>query len=353
MNYKKLLIRENEDLISAMKQMDAGGEAILFVSDDDENLLGSITDGDIRRRIIKDATLKGEISSVYNSDPICVIHPYEISEVKELMTRKKIEVIPVVNKNNKILDVITWTDIFTDLTPLPSKKQLDLPVVIMAGGKGTRLSPFTKVLPKPLIPINDKTIMEIIIDSFIPYGIQDFYMTVFHKHKIIKSYFDELSPDYNVEYTYEPKPLGTAGSLKLLTDKIDKTFIVTNCDIVVKADIADIVQFHEAEKNEVTIVASLKNFQIPYGVCEIENGGALDCINEKPEYNFLISTGLYIMNPSVMEIIPANEFFHATDLVEKLKSLDLKVGVYPVNEKSWIDIGEWTEYKKALKELQL
>ena len=225
------------------------------------------------------------------------------------------------------------------------------PVVIMAGGFGTRLAPFTTILPKPLIPVGDKSIVEHIIDRFLPYGIDDFYMTVNHKFKIIKSYFEDVKKEYSLKLVKESKPLGTAGSLKLLKEEIDDVFIVTNCDIIIHADYSEIVDLHIESGFDITLVSSMMNYKIPYGICEIDKGGSLIEIKEKPEYNFLISTGMYILNKKILDYIPDNEFFHITHLMEKVKENGGSVGVFPISENSWDDTGEWDEYKKTVKRL--
>ena len=223
----------------------------------------------------------------------------------------------------------------------------------MAGGKGTRLDPVTKVLPKPLIPIGDKSIIKIIIDRFCEYGIKKFYITLNYKSRMIKAFFEDLNSSlkskYNIVYIDEIKPLGTGGSLKLLQNKIQGPFFVSNTDILIEADYSEILKFHIENKNDITLVASIKNFDIPYGVCEIENGGTLLKIREKPEFSFLVNTGMYIVNSDMIRIIPRNQLYHLTHLMEDVKARKGKVGVYPISDKSWIDIGEWEKYRKALE----
>jgi NDP-sugar pyrophosphorylase family protein len=218
----------------------------------------------------------------------------------------------------------------------------------MAGGKGTRMEPFTKVLPKPLVPINEKPIIEHIIEKFTEVGCLDFYLTLNYKGKILKAYFEELQPEYNVSFVDEKKPLGTAGSLKYLMGKFNKPFFVTNCDIIIKANYASLYDFHLKGKYDITLVASAKEYIIPYGTCELNGNGHLSHINEKPKYDFLINTGLYILNPDILKIIPNNKFYHITHLIEDVKSMGKTIGVFPIDEDEWIDIGQWAEYKKAL-----
>ena len=174
----------------------------------------------------------------------------------------------------------------------------------MAGGKGMRLEPFTHVLPKSLVPIHGKTVIEHIIERFVVCGVDEYYMTVNYKSRIIKAFFEELQPSYSINFVDEKAPLGTAGSLVYLKDKIQKTFMVTNCDIIIDTDYAELLKFHHSRECAVTLVASTKNYVIPYGTCELNNEGYLEKIKEKPEYHFLVNTGLYVMEPDLLEMIP-------------------------------------------------
>ena len=223
--------------------------------------------------------------------------------------------------------------------------------MIMAGGKGTRLDPFTKVLPKPLIPVGDKPIIEVIMDKFSEFGIKDFYITINHKGRMIKAYFEDLTLRYKITYIEEETPLGTAGGLKYLQGKFVDDIIVTNSDIIIEEDYAEILKFHKKMKNDITLVASIKHYNIPYGICDIENGGKLCAIREKPDFSYLVNTGLYILNAGVIDIIPSDKFYHMTQLINDIKNNGGTVGVYPVSESSWIDIGELEGYKKILAKI--
>ena len=169
----------------------------------------------------------------------------------------------------------------------------------------------------------------------------------------MKAYFDELSPKYNVSFVEEIEPLGTAGSLRYLNGKFATPFFVTNCDIIINIDYANLMKYHKEEKNDITLVASTKEYIIPYGTCELSSNGDLSHINEKPKYDFLINTGLYILNPELLDLIPENKFYHITHLIEDSKNLGNKVGVYPIDDSSWFDVGEWAEYKKTVKKSEL
>ncbi len=350
-DFEDILIDKNKTVIQAMRQLDETAKKILFVIDRNNKLIGSLSDGDVRRWILKGGKLDATIDVACFKGTYYVLQGYSIDEVSRIIYNKKISYVPVLDKSGKIKEFLVWDYLFTDKIRKSIKSSIRLPVVIMAGGKGTRLTPFTTILPKPLIPINNKSVLEIIINNFLDYNIENFYVTLNYKSKIIKSYFEELEIDYNINFINEKKPLGTAGSLSLLKDTIKSDFILTNCDIIIEADYLDIVNHHFENENDITIVASMKNYKIPYGVCEIENGGNLKNIVEKPEYNFLVNTGMYIMRKDIINLIPDDTFFHMTDLINSAKNNEKKIGVYPISEKSWIDTGEWEEYKKALNRL--
>lgn len=346
-----LTIRHGSQIKDALKQLEETERKTLFVVDDASRLIGTLTDGDIRRWILAEGSLDGTVESICNQSPRVVSAGYDVEQVKMEMLENRIGCIPVVNAGREIVEVLFWENLFGDGMARKQLKPIELPVVVMAGGKGTRLDPFTKILPKPLIPLGDKTVIEIIIDSFVQCGVDKFFISVNYKSKIIKSYFEELDPAYAIEYIHEEKPLGTAGSLRYLRGRIDSSLIVTNCDVIIKADYHDLIEHHMSKGNDITLVASLKNYHIPYGVCMIENGGTLNRIHEKPEYNFLVNTGLYVLKHETLEFIPENEFFHITHLIEKVQEAGGKIGVYPISDKSWVDTGEWAEYKKALSQI--
>lgn len=324
----------------------------MFVVDDEQVLLGSLTDGDVRRWILGGGELDSLVDSVCNRDPL-VLHDSSISdEIRDEMTAKGITYVPVVDESRRVVEVRSWQQIFGgEPAVVKERAQLDMPVAIMAGGFGTRMSPFTSVLPKPLIPIGGRTVIELIVDKFTAYGADEFYLSVNYKSKIIKSYFEELEPNYSVKYVDEDKPLGTAGSLRQLAGRVEGDLMVTNCDVLVSADLADLARHHVEKRNDITMVVSLKNYRIPYGVCEIENGGLLRAIREKPQFDFLVNTGLYVLRSGVLDLIPEGEVFHFTDLISAVKAGGGRVGVYPISDRAWMDTGEWAEYRAAAAEL--
>ena len=252
--------------------------------------------------------------------------------------------------HGKVIKLLTWSNTFK--TEANKKVQdLKVPVVIMAGGRGTRMEFFTKILPKPLVPIHEKPLIEHIIERFTEVGCHEFFMTLNYKSHILKAYFQEVQPNYELEFIEENEPLGTAGSLGSFDGRFRQPFFVTNCDIVIRADFVSLYEFHEKGCYDITLVASTKEYIIPYGTCELNGDGHLSHINEKPQYDFLINTGLYILNPNVLELIPKNKFYHITHLIEDAKNHGKKIGVFPIDEDAWIDVGQWTEYRQALERL--
>jgi dTDP-glucose pyrophosphorylase len=355
---KDLTIKSDATIKEAMKALSRSAanetqKAVLLVIDEEKRLIGTITDGDIRRYILDGQDLQGTIAKVFNPEPVYVYQKdLNIEQIRQTLKKEKITLVPIVNEKLQIVDCVTWENAFGYELDI-SRQVLDVPVVIMAGGKGDRLEPFTKVLPKPLIPINEKPVIEHIIDRFLDYGIKNYYLTVNHKSHILKAYFIERQPDYKVYFLEENRPLGTAGGLKFVQDKFEGPFFVTNCDIIIKADYADLYKFHIRGGFDITLVASLKHYNIPYGICELNDDKHLDRISEKPEYSFLVNTGLYVLNPDTLSIIPENEIFHITRLIDKIKKNGGTIGVYPVGEDAWIDIGQWAEYRKVIEKVDL
>ena len=311
-------------------------------------LIGSLTDGDIRRWILSDGDLKAQVFHVCNRNPYVAEEGFKTAQVRADMLNGNLSCVPVVNPAREIVRLLFWKELFQGEVAVKPKGRLNLPVVIMAGGQGTRLAPFTNVLPKPLIPVGDKTIIEIIINQFLPYGLDRFHLSVNYKSKILKSFFEELAPDYSVVYLEEKEPRGTAGGLRALYSPTPEHLIVTNCDIVIQADFAELVSFHTDNNYDLTLVASLKDYHIPYGVCELEKGGSLARIKEKPQYSFLVNTGMYVVRRDRLGLIPEETRCDMTDFIELIKTAGGRVGVFPIGEKAWIDTGEWTEYRKAI-----
>lgn len=351
MNINKIINRiipSTSTIIQALKKMDVERTKLLFVIDE-EKFKGLITIGDIQRAILKDVDLSKQISNILDRAKEYVSEYDTLEAIKSRMNRLRTECMPVVNASGDLVEVYFWEDFFPSEDIQSKRKLIDLPVVIMAGGKGTRLKPITNVIPKPLIPVGDKTILEVIMDQFEGIGCHKFYMSVNYKSDIMRFYLDQLPHKYDIEFFEEDKPLGTIGSVSLLKGKISTPFFVSNCDSINEQDYRDVYDYHVNNYNDMTIVTMVKSFSIPYGVIETGEDGLMVGLKEKPEHTYMVNTGVYILNPELIKEIPEGEFFHITHLMEKVKNRGGRVGCFPVSEESWKDMGEWPEYLKMIK----
>jgi dTDP-glucose pyrophosphorylase len=341
---------KNHTILSAMKLMDEIKRKVLFIIDEKQKFIGVLSVGDLQRAIINQFALDTPVQKILRKHITVASTKQSREEIKHKMIEDRVESMPVIDEKGYLKEVIYWEDIIKEKQK-PPNEQLNLPVVIMAGGKGTRLQPITNVIPKPLIPIGNKTMLEDIMDSFIEFGCHKFYISVNYRSDIIEYYLkNQTQIKYDATLFSETKPLGTAGSLHLLENKISGTFFVTNCDIIIDEDYSEILRYHRENKNELTVIAALKNYPIPYGTIETKENGILESITEKPELTFKINTGLYILESHLIQEVPKNEFFHITSLINKLQKEKRRVGVFPVSENSWTDIGDWKEYMKYINE---
>lgn len=345
MEIKDFLIEETTTVLEAMELLDRVAKKVLFVIKD-KKLVASVTDGDIRRWILKKGNLDADITNVANYNPKFIYKKHRM-KAKEYMKAISVEALPILDKNQYINSIVLWTD-----EEVGIRASLDIPVVIMAGGMGSRLYPYTKILPKALIPIGEIPIVEHIINRFYNYGSKDFYLIVNHKKNMIKAYFNEIEKNYSINYADEDTPLGTGGGLSLLKGKINSTFILSNCDILIEEDFNKIYEFHKEEKNFITMVCSLKNIVVPYGVIEIDENGQIENMKEKPKFSFLTNTGVYIVEPMVIEELEENMEIGFPDIIEKYKKLGEKIGVFPISEKSWMDMGQLDEMEEMRRRLE-
>ena len=343
---KERIISPMASLLNAMKKMDETKVKMLFLFSR-EKFEGIITIGDIQRAIIRNISLDSPISAIVDKQKKYV-HPNEDTDsVKSKMLALRAESMPVVDSEGELVDVYFWSDFFSQ-PEQQHREKINLPIVIMAGGKGTRLKPITNVLPKPLIPIGDKTILEEIMNQFEGIGCKKFYMSINYKSDMMRYYLNQLEHHYDIEFFEETKPLGTIGSVSLLKGKINTPFFVSNCDIIIDQDYRDVYDYHISNKNELTIVTAVKSFKIPYGVIETGHDGLMTGLQEKPEITYMINTGVYILNSQLIDDIPEGEFFHITQLMERVKARGGRIGCFPVSERAWKDYGEWNEYLKII-----
>lgn len=347
--FEEYLIPPSLSLLEAMHRLDTTGRRILFVVDGEMRLVASLSDGDIRRWILTAGDLSVSVKQVMHANPVSV-QQENLYSAKQIMRQNRVDALPLIDNDGKVRDIIFQTEV--DEFLMGTKALKGVPVVLMAGGSGTRLQPYTRVLPKPLIPIGDTPIIERIIDTFYAQGAQDFYVSVNYHKNMIKAYFKELDHDYRMNFVEEDKPLGTAGSLALLRDSLTTDFILSNCDVIIRANYGGLYEHHMKSGNLITIVASLRPVVIPYGVIHVSNG-VVTKLEEKPQTNYLINTGLYVVNPAVIDFIPLNCEFGMPELVRSVKQHSNKVGVYPVSENAFLDMGQFDEMERMKQHLSV
>lgn len=353
---KEILVHDKITVKTALKKLDLVGEKVLFVIDRQGKLIGAISDSDIRRHLLKGRSIEDTIEDVYNRNPVFISKDlYSPAAAKKIFIEeeRRIEVMPVVDGKGHVVDHVAWRQLFTENEMLEySTGSIDIPVVIMAGGAGTRLEPFTKILPKPLIPVGDKPMIEIIMDFFSKMGAAKYYIILNHKGEMVESYLSGSAKTGQIRFMRETSYLGTIGGLKLIEDQIEETFIVSNCDVIVKADFRDAVRHHKETGALLTVLSSVRHYEIPYGVISFKEKGEIVDIIEKPEYTFIINSGVYIMSREVLDFIREGVKMDINDLMRILMKNKKKLITYPVNEKDYIDIGQWEEYKKTIARLE-
>ncbi len=343
---QKFLINPENSIKEALNLIHKNSHRCLAVVDKKRKLLGTLSDGDIRSAFLKNRKLDDKILNIYNRKAKFISGTINnIDENQKLSLLRKFDIIPIINKKKIVVDIIF------PRKENQKKTKISVPVIIMAGGKGTRMHPITKILPKPLIPLKDKPIISHIIESFSESGIKKFIVSINYKSEIIKAYFKENKDDLEISFLEEKIPLGTIGPLSLLKNKTFENFFVINCDTIMKIDYNDFFNFHKKNKNQVTIVASAKDFKIPYGVCNIDKKGNLKKINEKPTYNFLASSGIYLINSKTLKYIPKNKKFDFNDFIRILMKKKIKVGIYPIDDSLWLDVGKLSDYKKVINSI--
>ena len=310
------IISINDSVISALKQMDGHRTKLVFVFDKDK-FEGILTIGDIQRAIIRQANLSDPVSAILVKDKIYASENDSLEQIKTVMFKELIDCMPVLNADGEIVDVLFWHDVFTE----------------------------------KVVPVGDKTILEVIMDQFEGIGCKKFYMSVNYKADMMEFYLSLLDHKYDIEFFMENKPLGTIGSVSFLKGKITTPFFVSNCDSINEQDYRDVYDYHVNNHNDMTIVTMVKSFKIPYGVIETGEDGLMVSLKEKPEHTYMVNTGVYILNPELIDEIPEGQFFHITHLMEKVKARGGRVGCFPVSEEAWKDMGEWPEYLKMIKVL--
>ena len=341
---QKFICEKGLTVAEAMRKIDKNTTGILFIVNPNGVLLGCITDGDIRRFLLSGGEMSAMAIDAANKTPRLA---KSLEEARILYHKKNYIVIPILDEEGRVIDLYSGESGFQKKLRNP----LNIPVVINAGGRGTRLDPFTKVLPKPLIPVGELPIIELIMQEYQSYSCNEFHIIVNYKRNLMKAYFADNDNDYNITWYDEETPLGTGGGLSLLRGKLNRTFFFTNCDTLIQTNYESLLDFHVDSENVITMVCAHKNLTIPYGVIEMGENGVIDGFREKPMLSFLTNTGMYLVEPEVLDQVEDNVPVGFPDVVERVRQLGKNVAVYPISESEWMDMGQLSELEKMRKRL--
>jgi len=334
-NWKDYLLNKDATIRDAIAILEKNQCSVIV--DTNEKLLGMVTDRDIRKALLNKISIDTSVSKVMKKNPTTLSFPLKPEEIRKKLGQKTFKQFPVVDLQNKIVGIHTNFELLNFKFPNP--------IVLMAGGLGSRLSPLTDSCPKPLLKIGRKTVMETIIESFIEHGFNNFYISVNFQSEMIENFFqDGRQWGISIQYLREKEALGTAGSLALIENIIKSPLIVMNADLLTKLNFRKLLEFHKEHSSPVTMCIREYDFQIPYGVVKT-NGSFASELEEKPVKKYFVNAGVYVINPEILNIIPKNKFYNMTDLVKPLLEKKL-VASFPIHE-YWIDIGKLEDFKQA------
>ena len=335
---QKFIGKDTFKISEAMQQIDKNANGILFLVSKENKLIGCLTDGDVRRYLLAGGKIEDPAIKAANKNPKSAL---SIDDAKIIYHKRNYVIIPIVDENGVITALYNGEGDGTKI-----HAALNIPVVINAGGKGTRLDPYTRVLPKPLIPVGELPIIEHIMRGYQSYTCNEFHIIVNYKRELIKAYFADVEHHYNITWYDEKEPLGTGGGLRLLHGKIKDTFFFANCDALLTANYESMIKFHKVNKNVITMICAYKNLNIPYGVVEMGINGIIENMKEKPVMSFLTNTGIYIVEPEVIDDLKEGEAIGFPDIIEREMQKGKKVAVFPVSENDWMDMGQIPELEK-------
>lgn len=341
-----MLLTEDATVKQAIERLESVRCKVVYVVKG-RKLLASVSDGDVRRYSLKASDINEGISKIACYSPIA-FREHEKEKWRERFKSSALYSVPIVNLNGEITGIV-----FRDGMIVREHEKIDIPVVMMAGGKGARLYPYTKILPKPLIPIGEIPISEHIINRFYESGCVRFFLIINYKQPMIQAYYDNIEKDYSVQYIEESNPLGTGGGLSLLKGIVQEDFILTNCDIIIDADYSVIYNMHKQKNNFITMVLSEYTANVPYGVVQIDEQNNYKAVTEKPDFEYLINTGVYIVNSQVIDELPENTAIGFPSIIEKYKKQGKKIGCYIVRESAYMDMGQLEEMEKMKEKLNL
>lgn len=345
----KFLVAPSDTVRQAMLVIDANARGIVLVVDEAYVLLGVITDGDIRRAILEGISLNVPVSNLLarkaNSpygQPITAPAETDRNNLARIMQERGVRQLPLVDDSGKVVDLITLDDLMPD-------QVLPLQAVIMAGGLGTRLRPLTDDMPKPMLPVGGRPLLELIVEQLRQAGIRHVNVTThFHPEKIIEHFGDGRAFGIDLNYVAEDRPLGTAGALGLMQAP-QEPLLVINGDILTRVDFRSMLAYHRKHGADLTVGVRQYDLQVPYGVLECD-GPRVRQVREKPTLQFLVNAGIYLLEPSVHQYIPSGQRFDMTDLIQRLLENERPVMSFPIVE-YWLDIGQHDDYEQAQKDI--
>ena len=344
-------IRPENTIRETLECINKNGTGIALVVNEIGQLINTVTDGDVRRAILADIALNTTISELLEQKSNTIMHkPISASidtppsELLRIMQEHVLRQIPILDDNNIVVDLVTIDEL------LPGQK-LPITAVIMAGGYGTRLRPLTEDLPKPMLPIGGKPLIELIVEHLREMGIHQVLISIHYLSEQIEKYLgDGKKFDVTIEYLLENEPLGTAGALGLIKKEIGTPILVINGDVLTKLNYRDMLSHHNNTQADLTVGVRQYNFNIPYGVVEVETSKVTG-IREKPSYRFLVNAGVYLLNPAVIKLVPKSTFFNMTDLINQLLANGKKVVSFLITE-YWLDIGQHDDYLQAQEDVE-
>jgi dTDP-glucose pyrophosphorylase len=341
---RKICVSPESLVREAMQVLEESHKEIVLVVDAQGRLLGTVTDGDIRRAALKGMGLEGRIGQMMFRSPTTGSPSMRPRELLSLMNRRHVLQLPLVDAQGRVVDLVL-------LSEMMQEKRLGSKAVVMAGGKGSRLRPITYDIPKPLLPVADKPILEIILEQLLDAGVDSIFVFTHYKAEMIERHFaGNPYPGADIRFVREEEPLGTAGGLRLIRDQLDGPFLMMNADVLTRLSFADLMQVHMRRQAVLTVATKRQEMQVPYGVVESDEGNRIVNFAEKPVVPFSFNIGIYALSPGALDYLPDGRVVDVTHLIEALVHRRQAVYEYPVDN-YWIDIGRLADYERACEDV--
>jgi len=341
-SWKDIAIPTEATVREALETIDRGAKQIALVIEDACHLSGTITDGDIRRALLKGRQLDDPVADIMNPNPVTGLFEEDSRIWQRTMQRHSLRHLPILDTRGCVIDLVEYQ--------VPSEPSRSTPIVIMAGGLGSRLHPLTENLPKPLIPVGPKPVLETIIENFASQGFENIFLCLNYKGQMIRDHFgngEQLG--VNIDYITEDRRLGTAGALSLLPESPDEPIVVMNGDLLTKVDFVRLLEFHNKQDFVATMAVCEYSHQIPYGVLHIGDGYRIQQLTEKPVERHYVNAGIYVLSLEALQLVPEQKFYDMPTLFQRLMDMQRPVGSFPLRD-YWIDIGRIEDLERATAE---